>query len=739
MHTLLHRVIVVALTALASLRLVAQDPSVDSPSKPITTVQGKVGDLLRQWWKEGTAAGNAGDWYDNRDGAHSDLNTQPFPQLQRVVYTDEDIKLRRHWAAQRVLLPKVVFGNSSTSAPPTAGGSNPRQYYVSPAGLAFLHEQYRNNNLYIYPEHRDHDPGHNGRGDGFGDLYPTNTPYLIISQGSSGSDQPFMRALPLTLAAFRPEVKMKLTEARLLMPTIQWLLRRTNKNLKDPKEYLTGKAHPTVFEGSWVDELALVQKAHALTLDALPPLVQLKVIEEDRPQPGRDYFDPAPTEKLADTPSVIARVFRGKDQKRRLVVSAADSFDVNKQTLTFAWVVLRGAADKVRITPRNQDGSEVEIIIPYHARVPIAPGSPMESNRVEIGVFAYNGTHYSSPAFITSYSLDNEHRVYDAGGNIREIRYGYGDVVLTVTQWPRMLELLGGDTPAAKVLGITKEHQSICQAKQAEHQTLAAALAKATQTVKEHADRVNAASSARKRAEEQLKKADDDKERERLLAEKSRLDAELASLQKQATEPAKALQNAAQAVREFLEQKPSVGGMPLAAFVEQRVRATIQDDKLIDTLRAAGTADLDKVLKSKSALLHRGRDMHHAAVLSETVLAGALGVSFQTNFVDQRLTLPKDWRDEYRYDAENRLLGWTRHDGDKATDFSRDGLLVLEKDNLGRCLKGRTVHYFQEPSTTKGFNPNPLRFRAGDTIVTMKYANDEDTEGVVATREKAAD
>ncbi|MCI0681935.1 MAG: hypothetical protein L0Y71_07510, partial [Gemmataceae bacterium] len=167
MHFVRHGAALVACLAAGTLPLPSADqpPADDLQAKPITAVQGKVGDLLRQWWKDGTAAGNAGDWYDNRDGAHSDLKTKPFPQLQRVVYTEEDIKLRRHWAAQRVVLPKVVFGNSSTSAPPTAGGSNPRHYYVSSAGIAFLHQQYRNNNLYIYPEHRDHDPGHNGKGD----------------------------------------------------------------------------------------------------------------------------------------------------------------------------------------------------------------------------------------------------------------------------------------------------------------------------------------------------------------------------------------------------------------------------------------------------------------------------------------------------------------------------------------------------------------------------------------------
>src|SRR6516225_466331 len=179
----------------------------DLAAKPITTASGKVGDLLRQWWKEGTAAGNVGDFYDNRDREHSPLNMTVYPQLQKITYSAEDLKFRRDWAAQGSVLPKVVFGNSSTSAPFLLGGSNPRHYYSSPRGLDILYQHYTHNNVYIYPEHRDHDPGHNGKGDGYGDAYPTNTPYLITSQGSSGSDQPFMHAVAHTLAAFRPGVK----------------------------------------------------------------------------------------------------------------------------------------------------------------------------------------------------------------------------------------------------------------------------------------------------------------------------------------------------------------------------------------------------------------------------------------------------------------------------------------------------------------------------------------------------
>ena len=140
---------------------------------------------------------------------------------------------------------------------------------LSPRGLAFLFTQYARNNLYIYPEHQDHDPGRNGDG-GYGDLFPTNTPYLIASQGSSGSDQPFMRAMPYVLAAFRPEVKKKLIQSGMLMPTIQMILRITNRSLAGAKDYLTGKAHPTVFQGSDVDPLAMVEMAHGINASRHP-------------------------------------------------------------------------------------------------------------------------------------------------------------------------------------------------------------------------------------------------------------------------------------------------------------------------------------------------------------------------------------------------------------------------------------------------------------------------------------
>ncbi len=426
-------------------------------TQPITTAKFPVGDLLRKWWAEGTAAGNVDDIYDNRDRTHSELDRKPFPQLTKLTYTKEQLDIRFDWAAQRVIIPRIVFGNSSTSAPILQGGSNVRMYYTHPRGLEFLYQEYTHNNLYIYPEHQDHDPGHNGllpdgTPGGHGDVYPTNTPYLITSQGSSGSDQPFMRAIPYTLAAFRPEVKKKLAETGLLMPTIQMLMRSTMKNIKDPAQYLTAIAHPTVFEGANVDDLKMVQAAHAITLEAIPPMIQIAAVEESEFENNRDFFEaPTTTEKHADTPCVIARIWRAAAGKRKIVISAEKSYDINKRPLTFKWVVFRAAENSVKITPLNDAGSKVEISLLYPKRAPIAPGAQLESNRIDIGAFVNNGANWSAPAFITYFSLDSESRKYDEKNNITEIEYGVGSPQIKISKWDKFFEALAADKPAPAI------------------------------------------------------------------------------------------------------------------------------------------------------------------------------------------------------------------------------------------------------------------------------------------------
>src|SRR5262249_25022713 len=138
-----------------------------------------------------------------------------------------------------------------------------------------------------------------------------------------------------------------------------------------------------------------------------------------------------------------------------------DSFDLNRRPLSFSWVVLRGDNNKIAINPRNKDKSIAEIIVPYHSRRPIAPGSSLESNRVDIGVFVHNGIHYSAPGFVTFFTLDNEARTYDRQGRIVEIGYDMGQTRLGVTGWLGFLEAFSEQTPGMKCLPASRETRQL--------------------------------------------------------------------------------------------------------------------------------------------------------------------------------------------------------------------------------------------------------------------------------------
>ena len=627
----------------------ARQVSVEAPPIVPPGDRSEIAKLLRAWAKEGTAAGNVGDFYDNRDGGHSLLNTSPYPQLDRVEYTEEQKKLGLHWALQlRLLYDHVTFGNSSTASGDPAWGSNPRHALLGPTPVGILYRQYSRNHLYIYPEHRDYDPGHNGRGGGYGDLFPANTPYYIVSQGSSGSDQPFMRAVPYTLAAFRPEAKALLIERGLLMPAVQMIFRSCNKNLEKAEDYLAGKAHPTVFEGGNVDALKMVQMAHEIRRDAVPPMVQLAVFEEDLALAGQDYFDAPRGEGLFDTPCAIARVIRSTRLVHRMVVSARGSFDANNRPLKFHWAVLRGDADRIQIHPVEKDGSKVELLVPWHERRPVLPGSSMESNRVDVGVFAHNGACYSAPAFISLLYLDDEARTYAPDGRILEVGYGIGDSTLgcaiervkardknyDITDWPAFLALLAPDAVGAGPSACPAEllRKRFKPEELAAAQEAAKELNTALETEKEpeqkfaDADAIlqkayGAVREAKKKVED-AKKANADKPTDET---KKALDAAEASL-KTAEEEQKAAEQKMVAARgKFNEAQAAAHGIltrdrpALGGSVRTRIEKALNDIKDDATLFFANTPAILELAKDpapKKALLDATNDLAKEGILN---------------------------------------------------------------------------------------------------------------------------
>lgn len=373
---------------------------------------------VQKWIDEGTASGHRGILYDNRDRDHSNLNRSKFPHLAFVEYDAAAKQASADWAlriGQAFDLP--TFGNSSTSQVGSPfWRSNPRMVLTEDLMTKIVYNEFVNNQMYCYPEHNDFDPEH-------GDVYPANTPFWVISQGSSSSDQSFMEAIALTLAAFRPEVRTKLIESHWLMPVVQMLLRHSQKSVQTDDDYFSGKAHPVVFQPSELDTLRMVQLAHDLTINKLPAMARIQVIEEDLGVPGRDYFHPHAAEKLFDTPAAVARVFRTTAFKRRMLVDAGSSAELGARSLRFHWSVLQGDPEKVQIRPLNAKGSRAEIIFQWHPRTAIPGRDGMETNRVDIGVFADNGQTLSLPAFVSSFTLANEDRTY-VDGRIQSINYG---------------------------------------------------------------------------------------------------------------------------------------------------------------------------------------------------------------------------------------------------------------------------------------------------------------------------
>lgn len=411
---------------LSAFRCAADDPR---KKLPAASGAGKAGELLRQWQADKTAAGLVGILYDNHDRDHSNIAANEFPQLTMIEYCQDAKEISLDNAMQtRQLFNLPTFGNSSMaefSQPYWRGLTRLTQVSEHSVGKQYL--QYTYNHLYIYPEVSDYHPGRNGTKvggtSGYGDVFPAHTPYVLTSQGASGSDKPFLSAVACTLAAFRPEIQKKLIQTKLLMPTVQMILRRSNKQTTSDEVYLTGQAHPPVFQGDQLDVERMVTMAHDMRVDRLPPMIQLQVIDEDLPRQGVDFFDALSSERLFDTPAAIARVHRTVARERRMVVSASKSFDVNGKPLRFHWVLLQGVSDQVQIMPRKDDPSTVELRIRWHDRFPIAKDSPMESNRVDIGAFAHNGDYYSAPGIVSVYFPDSEARRYRSDGQIESVDY----------------------------------------------------------------------------------------------------------------------------------------------------------------------------------------------------------------------------------------------------------------------------------------------------------------------------
>lgn len=357
--------------------------------------------FVRERWAQQLASGNLGDFYNNRDSGHA---TFPITGLSRQirVLPGGNATLLLPWPTRNVV------GNASVFYQGPLAASMERFVSFTEAEFAAKVQVYESNHVFWYPAHTDIF--------GNGDLFHYNAAYTNTTVGSSGSEMDQVGNTFMVWAALRPDVKMRLVEHGLLAPITQMLLRRNR--VDSDAEYLTGAAHPSGMSAipaaiAALKQLELVQAANKITVQDIPPLAKLRVVNED--------FSAAEREQLATTAWGVHRIWRREELQREIVLSAEDSIDLNARPLRFHWAVLRGSR-RVKIEPLDQQGRRVRIRLNYPQRYqfePIQPGGQTNwTTRLDVGLFAHNGAWFSPPAIFTVYALDAETRIYDQTGRL---------------------------------------------------------------------------------------------------------------------------------------------------------------------------------------------------------------------------------------------------------------------------------------------------------------------------------
>lgn len=376
--------------------------------------------------------------YVNRDNKSNDIDFPEIPNILKLNYCKEMRERQQHIGA-----PNTLFIDSSTGELiPVVGNSSmgfinsaywrcqPRAFFNNPDQIKNQLILFLGNQLYFYPTYSDYRIE-------TGDLFPANTPFYVAVSGSTKSEQPFVKAIADAICALTPQTRRYLTSSALLMPTMQQLLRKSQKAVKTKEDYMSGIAHPAAFQPGQLDRQKLIENARKLTTNNIPPIVLIKVEDSSGLNQALDMPTCVYTENLFDIPFASARVFRAFPYRRKYKVTTL----CREHNAKIHCVLLQGDPEKVAIGRNPDDPNDWMLNIAYHPpfTTRVAGGKRITTTRVDIGFFAETENSISIPSILSISFLGNELRKYDDKEHLLSIDYRRNTTLYTdpLLSYPR--------------------------------------------------------------------------------------------------------------------------------------------------------------------------------------------------------------------------------------------------------------------------------------------------------------
>jgi hypothetical protein len=339
------------------------------------------------------AAGYAGLSYHCMDDGHAAYDTSAMPGIE--VQVNQAAASQDPWHADPA---RILVGNQSQAYNFGDGWmSIPRIGTIS-----YLDSFWLASKLFLWPEHRDH---------GYADFYAWQTPTLIFSQGSSGTELDEVGKLLHILAAFPGAARAAMHDAGFLMPATVFVHRRAR--VASDLEYLAPPAHPPAFIDADTAR-AGIRLANAIVAGETPPIARLAVEDAAIPQEWADAgFGQLETSPFALTWSSPALPAAPPAGTFSVTVDLSNSADLNDRPLLYFARVVRGDPAHIRVTQLDAARFRVESEWPLEVAENVAAQS-RTSRRATVAFVAHNGLYPSAPSFLSVFGADPHAHAPDA-------------------------------------------------------------------------------------------------------------------------------------------------------------------------------------------------------------------------------------------------------------------------------------------------------------------------------------